>query len=150
MPIVWGAGLTIVLQSLPSLVIPPVLISTLPTILARALPPSSSPDAVKAFLELPAPLRALISLVMYAAARKAVGEMRRRSDRKRLGPDVVEAPRMKCWLPGNVDFISEIIHSREVGEFYLQSRPCEVELIGGGRLLWRCLEFACRETWEYI
>ncbi|KAF8600071.1 CYP63 cytochrome P450 monooxygenase-like protein [Ceratobasidium sp. AG-I] len=114
MPIVWGAGLTLVLQSLPSLLIPPVLISALPVILARTVPPSSSPDAVQAFLDLPAPLRALLSLVIYATARKAIGEMQRRSDRKRLGLDVVEAPRMKRWLPGNIDFIPEIVHSREV------------------------------------
>lgn len=119
MPVVWGAGLTIVLQTLPSLVLPPLLLSTLPTILARSLPHSSSPDAVQAFLALPAPLRALLSLVVYAAARKAAGEIRRSKDKKSLGPDVVEVPRMKCWLPGNIDFISEILHSRAVGESFL-------------------------------
>ncbi|KAF8600093.1 cytochrome P450, partial [Ceratobasidium sp. AG-I] len=114
MPIIWGPGLTLVLQSLPSLVIPPVLISTLPTFVARALPTSSSPDAVQAFLALPAPVRALLSLVAYAMMRKAVGEIRRTRDRKRLGPDVVEVPRMNCWLPGNIDFITEFMHSHAV------------------------------------
>ena len=116
MPIIWGPGLTLVLQSLPSLIIPPALISTLPTFVARALPPSSSPDAVQSFLALPALVRALLSLVVFAVARKAVDNLRRRRDRKRLGPDVVEVPRMNCWLPGNLDFISEFMHSHAVGE----------------------------------
>lgn len=132
MPMIWGPGLTIVLRSLPSLVIPPVLISTLPTILARALPSSSSPNEVEAFLALPAPVRAILSLVAYAVAQKVIGKLRRRRDRKKLGPNVVEVPRMSCWLPGNIDFISEFMHKHATGESYLQASLQTGKLIGEG------------------
>ena len=116
MPIIWGPGLTIVLQSLPSLVLSPALIATLPTILARALPPSASPDAVQVFLDLPAPLRALLSLVVYAVAQHAAGKLKRRIDRRSLGPDVVEVPVVKFRLPGSLDVIPYLMRNRKIGE----------------------------------
>ncbi|KAF8600072.1 CYP63 cytochrome P450 monooxygenase-like protein [Ceratobasidium sp. AG-I] len=114
MPIIWGPGLTIVLRSLPSLVLSPILIATLPTVLARALPPSASPDAVQAFLALPAPVRALLSLVTYAVIQHAAGKLNRRRDRKRLGPDVVDVPAVKFRLPGNVGYIPYVIQNRAI------------------------------------
>lgn len=121
MPIIWGAGLTTVLQSLPSLILPPLLVTTLPTILARSLPPEASLDAVQAFLDLSASLRALLSLIVYVIAKRAVGDLMRRIDRRRLGPDVVEVPRMKMRWPGNLDFIPHIMHNRKTGEPFLQA-----------------------------
>ncbi|KAF8598853.1 cytochrome P450 [Ceratobasidium sp. AG-I] len=113
MPIIWGAGLTIVLRTLPSLILPPVLISTLPSVLLSTIPPSSSPDAVQTFLALPAPLRALISLVVFTIMQSTLEKLRRKRDMKRLGPNVVEAPWMKMRWPGNLDFIPYIMHNRD-------------------------------------
>ena len=111
--ITWGAGLSVVLRRLPSMIIPPVLAASFPTILARALSPESTPEAVQTFLELPAPVRVMISLLLLGVTRQVIKDYQRRADKKRLGPDVVEVPRVKFNWPGNVDFIPFVIHSRD-------------------------------------
>lgn len=131
-PLAWGAGLTIVLQSLPALIIPPVLAASLPTLLARFLlsksqsqPPSSSVALIQTFLDLPTFIRALISLALFTLGRQLINDERRRRDRVRLGPDVIEAPRMRMRWPWNLDFIPFVLNSREVGESIFGFLGCE-------------------------
>jgi hypothetical protein len=112
-PIIWGAGLTIVLRTLPLLILVRILASSLLTIFARALPSSTY---AQAFLELPTPLRGLLSYLVFILTRWELRGYLRYRDMKRLGPDVVEAPRLKMRWPLNLDFISFWMHSRQTGE----------------------------------
>ncbi|QRW20644.1 cytochrome P450 family protein [Rhizoctonia solani] len=52
-PITWGAGLSIVLGSLPSLVLPPALAVSVPLLLEQALPRDSASEFLRLFLDLP-------------------------------------------------------------------------------------------------
>ncbi|CAE6429552.1 unnamed protein product [Rhizoctonia solani] len=104
-PFVWGAGLSIVLGSLPSLVLPPALAASLPWVLERTLPPGSAPELLSLFLELPVAVRTILALGILTIVRKIVARYRRYLDRKRFGPDVVEVPRVKLKWPLNLDFI---------------------------------------------
>ncbi|KAH7338429.1 cytochrome P450 [Rhizoctonia solani] len=104
-PIIWGAGLSIVLSSLPALVLPPAFATALPSVLDRSLPPNSAPKRLKLFLELPIIARAVLVLGALAIIRVIVGGYYRNAERKRLGPDVVEVPQAKLKWPFNLDFI---------------------------------------------
>ncbi|CAE6440604.1 unnamed protein product [Rhizoctonia solani] len=103
--IVWGAGLSIVLGSLPSLFLPPAFAAALPWALERTLTPNSLPEFLRLFLDLPIAARTLLALGVLAAIRKVLGEYQRRLDRKSFGPDVVDLPRIKLKWPLNLDFI---------------------------------------------
>jgi hypothetical protein len=115
-PIVWGAGLSIVLRALPSLILPLLLVASLPSILVRALSPESSPRFLRAFLDLPTLVQGISFLVVYVVSRRAVKNYQRHADRKRLGPDVIEVPRVKLNWPWNLDFIPLALNSRHVGK----------------------------------
>ncbi|CAE6510479.1 unnamed protein product [Rhizoctonia solani] len=104
-PIVWGAGLSIVLSSLPSLVLPPTFAASLPWILERTLPPDLIPEFLRLFLELPTTVRTILALGILASARHIIRGYQRRLDRESLGPDVFEVPRVKLKWPLNLDFI---------------------------------------------
>ncbi|CAE6394302.1 unnamed protein product [Rhizoctonia solani] len=104
-PFVWGAGLSIVLSSLPSLVLPPAFAASVPWILERKLPPDSAPEFLRLFLELPVALRSILALGILVVVRKIILTYRRNLDRKSFGPDVVEVPRVKLKWPFNLDFI---------------------------------------------
>jgi hypothetical protein len=111
--IIWGPGLTSVLRTLPPLILIPILASSLPTVFARALPSST---LAQAFLNLPTPLRGLLSYLAFLLTREAVSDYLRYRDRKRLGPDVVEAPRLKMRWPWNLDFIPYTLRIRKTGK----------------------------------
>jgi hypothetical protein len=146
----WGAGLSIALRSLPSLVLPPALAASLPSILARVLSSESSPRFSRAFLDLPAPVQAIISLVLYVVCRSAVRDFHRYIDRKRLGPDVIEVPRVKGnWL-WNLDLIPAVIKSREVGKFGYFHRLFTTCKRTFGRLLCGILGTTYRRIWQYV
>ncbi|CAE6421434.1 unnamed protein product [Rhizoctonia solani] len=104
-PIVWGAGLSIVLSSLPSLVLPPTFAASLPWILERTLTPDLIPEFLRLFLELPTTVRTILALGILASARHIIRGYQRRLDRESLGPDVFEVPRVKLKWPLNLDFI---------------------------------------------
>ncbi|KAH7338413.1 cytochrome P450 [Rhizoctonia solani] len=104
-PIVWGAGLSIVLGSLPSLILPPAFAASLPWILEQTLPPDSVPEFLRLFLELPTAVRTILALGILTSARQIIQRYQRRLDRKSLGPDVVEVPRVRLKWPLNLDFI---------------------------------------------
>ncbi|EUC57271.1 cytochrome P450 family monooxygenase pc-3 [Rhizoctonia solani AG-3 Rhs1AP] len=103
-PIIWGAGLSIALGSLPSLVLPPAFAAALPSVIDRSLPFDSASE-LKSFLRLPIIIRTIIVLGILAIIRAISGEYRRGLDRKRHGPEVVEVPRVKLKWPFNLDFI---------------------------------------------
>ncbi|KAJ1305082.1 hypothetical protein OPQ81_000122 [Rhizoctonia solani] len=104
-PIVWGAGLSIVLDSLPSLILPPAFAASLPWVLERALPADSVPELLRLFLDLPITIRGTVALGVLVIVRKILGDYQRRLDRQSFGPDVVELPRIKLKWPLNLDFI---------------------------------------------
>jgi hypothetical protein len=112
--LIWGPGLTTVLRTLPPLILIPILASSLPTVFARALP-SSTPTQV--FLDLPTPLRGLLSYLAFILTRRVIHDYLRYRDMKRFGPDVVEAPRLKMRWPWNLDFIPFALRIREIGRF---------------------------------
>ncbi|CAE6535116.1 unnamed protein product [Rhizoctonia solani] len=105
----WGAGLSIVLRSLPALLLPSVATILAPTLLARAVSPNSSPKALKIFLGLPTVIQIAAFWVTSIISRRTIGGYQRRADRKRLGPDVIEVPRVKLRWPWNLDLIPYII-----------------------------------------
>nr|AVZ23851.1 cytochrome P450 [Thanatephorus cucumeris] len=104
-PITWGAGLSIVLGSLPSLVLPPALAVSVPLLLEQALPHDSAPEFLRLFLDLPTAVRGVVALGVLAIIRSSIGRYQRRLDRKKFGPDVVEIPKIKLKWPLNLDFI---------------------------------------------
>ncbi|GAB1522864.1 Protein kinase alk2 [Rhizoctonia solani] len=109
----WGAGLSIVLHSIPSLVLPPGVAILARNILSRAILTGSSPWVLKEFLGLPAIIQTAILWMTFVFSRKVMKEYQRQADRKRLGPDVIEVPRVKLNWPWNLDLISFVMHSRE-------------------------------------
>ncbi|CAE6385525.1 unnamed protein product [Rhizoctonia solani] len=109
----WGAGLSIVLRSLPSLLLPPAAAALAPTLLAQLVTLDCSPRALKEFLELPKSIQAAILWVAFVLSRRTIREYQRRVDRKRLGPDVIEVPRVKLNWPWNLDLIPFVLHSRQ-------------------------------------
>ncbi|CAE6471441.1 unnamed protein product [Rhizoctonia solani] len=113
----WGAGLSIVLQSIPALLLPPVASVLAPTLLARVVSPSSTPKLLELFLGLPVVVQTATFWVAFLISRSIIRDYQRRADRKRLGPDIVEVPRVKLSWPWNLDFIPFMIRSRESGEF---------------------------------
>ncbi|KAF8686502.1 cytochrome P450 [Rhizoctonia solani] len=104
-PINWGAGLSIVLGSLPSLVLPPALAVSVPLLLEQALPRDSASEFLRLFLDLPTAVRSIIALGVLAIIRTSIGRYQRQLDRKKFGPDVVEIPKIKLKWPLNLDFI---------------------------------------------
>ncbi|ELU36963.1 cytochrome P450 monooxygenase pc-3 [Rhizoctonia solani AG-1 IA] len=91
----WGAGLSIVLHSIPSLVLPPGVAILAQNVLSRATLTGSSPWVLKEFLGLPAIIQTAILWMTFVFSRKVMKEYQRQADRKRLGPDVIEVPRVK-------------------------------------------------------
>jgi predicted membrane metal-binding protein len=115
----WGAGLSIVLRSLPVLLLPPMVSILAPILLAKVIYPNSAPKLLETFLGLPKVVQIAACWVTFIVSRNAIREYQRRADRKRLGPDVVEVPRVKLSWPWNLDFVPLVIRSRESGEFTL-------------------------------
>ncbi|CAE6505159.1 unnamed protein product [Rhizoctonia solani] len=109
----WGAGLSVVLRSLPALLLPPVAAILAPTLLARIVLPDTSSESLKIFLGLPAIAQAAVFWIAYVISRMVIRQYQRRADRRRLGPDVVEVPRIKLKWPGNLDLIQLAMHSRK-------------------------------------
>ncbi|QRV93088.1 cytochrome P450 family protein [Ceratobasidium sp. AG-Ba] len=100
--IIGGPGLPVILRALPKLVFGPFLVCFLPTVVARQLPPSVPTEL---FLDLPAPLRILLSCGVFVLARQAIARYSRYRDMRNFGPDVVEVPALEMKLPWNLDFI---------------------------------------------
>ncbi|CCO36068.1 Cytochrome P450 52A3 OS=Candida maltosa GN=CYP52A3 PE=1 SV=3 [Rhizoctonia solani AG-1 IB] len=111
----WGAGLSIVLRSLPALLLPPMTSILAPILLAKVIYPNSAPKLLAAFLGLPMVVQIAACWAIFIVSRNIIREYQRRADRKRLGPDVVEVPRVKLSWPWNLDFIPFVIRSRESG-----------------------------------
>ncbi|CCO35695.1 hypothetical protein BN14_09813 [Rhizoctonia solani AG-1 IB] len=109
----WGAGLSIVLRSLPVLLLPPMVSILAPILLAKVIYPNSAPKLLETFLGLPKVVQIAACWVTFIVSRNVIREYQRRADRKRLGPDVVEVPRVKLSWPWNLDFIPLVIRSRE-------------------------------------
>ncbi|CAE6500583.1 unnamed protein product [Rhizoctonia solani] len=114
----WGAGLSIVLRTLPALLLTPVAVILAPTFLARIASPDSSPKPLRDFLDLPVIVQATAIWIAFKISRGIIGEYQRRADRKRLGPDVIEAPRVKLNWPWNLDFIPFVMRSRASGPLF--------------------------------
>ncbi|EUC55205.1 cytochrome P450 family monooxygenase pc-3 [Rhizoctonia solani AG-3 Rhs1AP] len=109
----WGAGLSIVLQSLPALLTSPIVAIVAPNILARITSPDTPFESLKVFLALPESVQAAVFWISYVVFRKIVQHYQRRADRRRLGADVVEVPRVKMTWPWNLDLIPLAIQSRK-------------------------------------
>ncbi|KAF8684599.1 cytochrome P450 [Rhizoctonia solani] len=109
----WGAGLSIVLRSLPALLIPPLTSILAPHLLAQAVSRNSAPKALETFLGLPFVVQVATFWFAFVALRSFIQDYQRRADRRRLGPDVIEVPRVKLSWPWNLDFIPFAIRSRE-------------------------------------
>ncbi|KAJ1302922.1 hypothetical protein OPQ81_003220 [Rhizoctonia solani] len=109
----WGAGLSKVLRSIPTLLLPPMATILAPTLLHRAVPPNSSPKFLIMFLALPSIVQITALWVTFVICHRTLREYQRRTDRKRLGPDVIEVPRVRLSWPWNLDFIPYVIRSRK-------------------------------------
>ncbi|CAE6496722.1 unnamed protein product [Rhizoctonia solani] len=109
----WGEGLSIVLRSLPALFLPPVAAILAPTLLARTVSLNNSPEYLRLFLGLPEAVQAAVFWIAYVVSRNVVRQYQRRADRRRLGLDVVEVPRIKLRWPWNLDLIPLAMHSRK-------------------------------------
>ncbi|KAG8706591.1 hypothetical protein FRC08_000954 [Ceratobasidium sp. 394] len=107
----WGPGLAIVLRILPSFIVKQALACSLPTIIALNLPSST---ATRVFLDLPTPLRFLLSYLAFILSRKIVNGYLHYKDMKTIGPGVVDAPKLKTRLPWNLDFIPYSIENRRI------------------------------------
>ncbi|KAH7339083.1 cytochrome P450 [Rhizoctonia solani] len=108
----WGAGLSIVLRTIPVLLLTPVTVIIAPTLLARIASPDSSPKPLRNFLGLPVIVQAVAFWIAFKISHGIIREYQRRADRKRLGPDVIEAPHVKLNWPWNLDFIPFVMRSR--------------------------------------
>ncbi|KAG9124647.1 hypothetical protein FRC07_010799 [Ceratobasidium sp. 392] len=113
--VLWGAGLTPAAKSLPSLLFFPGVAYLIPKLATRALSANHTANALRIFLELPWHLRTISSLLLLVVGHALVGHQSRRRDRKRFGPDVVEAPKFKTWWPWNLGFVPFILDSMENG-----------------------------------
>ncbi|KAG9128415.1 hypothetical protein FRC07_013755 [Ceratobasidium sp. 392] len=92
--LVWGPGLSPVLRSLPSLILPPAASFALSTALTN--------------FEVVHVHRGSLTVavwVLYKVADNILVAARRRRDRIRLGPDVIEVPKAKMKWPWNIDYI---------------------------------------------
>ncbi|GAB1524868.1 Protein kinase alk2 [Rhizoctonia solani] len=111
----WGAGLSVALRSLPALIFPPAVSIITPTLLAQTVPLDSRPELLQEFLGLPVLVQAAAIWVGFVVLRNLIQRLQRRADRRRLGPDVIEVPRVKLSWPWNLDFIPLSIRTREAG-----------------------------------
>ncbi|KAG9122740.1 hypothetical protein FRC07_000748 [Ceratobasidium sp. 392] len=115
-----GAGLAPAAKSLPSLLFFPGVAYLLPKFAAQTLSANQMPKILRVFLGLPWHLRTISSLLLLVIGHALVGHQSRRRDRKRFGPDVVEAPKFKTWWPWNLGFVPFILDSMENGTWHLQ------------------------------
>ncbi|GAB1521111.1 hypothetical protein RhiTH_004202 [Rhizoctonia solani] len=109
-----GPGLPVVLRLVPGLLAPPAFIY-LGLVIGCQTQKGIESDYLQRCITDPT-LRALffpLALALYSSLSSLVRYLRRRQDRRRLGPDVIEAPRIKKRLPGNIDWIPEALHMRE-------------------------------------
>ncbi|KAF8603624.1 cytochrome P450 monooxygenase pc-1 [Ceratobasidium sp. AG-I] len=95
--IVWGPGLPIVLRRLPGLVLPPLAAFALATTLIRS-------NVLRISRVSPIPLAGSIWL-LYKVTMQLIVAASRRNDRRKLGPNVVEVPKVKMNWPWNIDFM---------------------------------------------
>jgi hypothetical protein len=112
-----GPGLPVVLRSIPGW-LSPLAIVYFGFITVCRFQKGIDSDYLERCIPNPA-LRVFyfsLALVVYSSLNGLVKYARRRQDRRGLGPDVIEAPRIKKKLPGNVDWIPEAIQMRETGE----------------------------------
>ncbi|KAF8754671.1 cytochrome P450 [Rhizoctonia solani] len=122
-----GPGLPVVLRLVPGLLAPPAFIY-LGLVIGCQTQKGIESDYLQRCITDPT-LRALffpLALALYSSLSSLVRYLRRRQDRRRLGPDVIEAPRIKKRLPGNIDWIPEALHMREtgyIGEMFSQCFP---------------------------
>ncbi|ELU38865.1 cytochrome P450 monooxygenase pc-3 [Rhizoctonia solani AG-1 IA] len=122
-----GPGLPVVLRLVPGLLAPPAFIY-LGLVIGCQTQKGIESDYLQRCITNPT-LRALffpLALALYSSLSSLVRYLRRRQDRRRLGPDVIEAPRIKKRLPGNIDWIPEALHMREtgyIGEMFSQCFP---------------------------
>lgn len=108
--IVWGPGLSVVLRRLPGLVLPPLAAFALATALIRF-------NALRISHVGPAPLAASL-WVLYKAAMQLIAAASRRSDRQKLGPNVVEVPKVKMSWPLNIDFMWMAAEAQKNGKLH--------------------------------
>ncbi|KAG8704257.1 hypothetical protein FRC08_002337 [Ceratobasidium sp. 394] len=102
--LVWGPGLSPVLRSLPSLVLPPASSFALATGLTSF-----------GVLRIHRGALAVGFWVFYKALNSIMVAARRRRDRTRLGPDVVEVPKANMKWPWNADFALLVAEAHENG-----------------------------------
>ncbi|KAG9079619.1 hypothetical protein FRC06_007622 [Ceratobasidium sp. 370] len=100
----WGPGLSPVLRSLPSLVLPPAASLALATGLTSF-----------GVLHVHRGALTVAVWVLYKAANSFFVATRRRLDRMRLGPDVIEVPKARLKWPWNADFIFIAAEAHENG-----------------------------------
>lgn len=107
-------GANFLLSAIPAAALRPTLIYWGLLILARS---ETKTTLVQTYLQ-SAFLRAAATIVIlnvYLALKRVWRGIIRRQDRKRLGPDVIEAPRLKGKLPWNLDVIQSGINARKTG-----------------------------------
>ncbi|ELU38866.1 cytochrome P450 monooxygenase pc-3 [Rhizoctonia solani AG-1 IA] len=146
-PITWGAGLSIVLGSLPSLVLPPALAVSVPLLLEQALPRDSASEFPRLFLDLPTAVRSIIALGVLAIIRTSIGRYQRQLDRKKFGPDVVEIPKIKLKWPLNLDFIPFDTNVMQNGKLEIRNGSKGTYVY---RILWHYLGGHDSTAWEYF
>lgn len=138
----WFApGLLVVLSSLPAVMSPPVAVYLGLGYLSQT---QTWNETLQKLLK-NSTLRILTTiaiLTVYLSLKGIFKSILRRQDRRRLGPDVIEAPRIKKKLPWNLGWVAEAIESRKtdyIGEMFLKSFPTHgytfnMNLFGGDQI----------------
>ncbi|CAE6435503.1 unnamed protein product [Rhizoctonia solani] len=114
-PVVWGAGLSIVLGCLSSVVLPPAFIGTIPSVLNYTLPDNSASKQLDSFVELSITTRIILALMVLTILQMIKGVYQRNYDRGQFGLDVMEVPQVKLRWPFNADLIPFDINIMRTG-----------------------------------
>ncbi|KAF8603600.1 CYP63 cytochrome P450 monooxygenase-like protein [Ceratobasidium sp. AG-I] len=115
-------GVLFLLSAVPAAVLPPTIVYWVLLLLARS---EIKHELVQNFLQ-SFYLRVIATVVIlgaYSSLKCVRWTILRRQDRKRLGPDVVEAPCAKGAFPWNLDILRDGIHARNTeypGDLFLR------------------------------
>jgi hypothetical protein len=162
-PVVWGAGLSIVLGCLSSVVLPPAFIGTIPSVLNYTLPDNSASKQLDSFVELSITTRIILALMVLTILQMIKGVYQRTYDRGQFGLDVMEVPQVKLRWPFNADLIPFDINIMRTGKYDVPRMVSKMNLsyfhrilrghLGGfGCVVWKYFQFkalrtgSCRHT----
>lgn len=107
-------GVLFLLSAIPAIVLPPAIVYWSLLILARS---EIRYELIKTYLQ--SPYMRVVATVgilrIYSSLKRVRRSILRRQDRKRLGSDVTETPRLKGAWPWNLDILRAGVKSRKTG-----------------------------------